>query len=89
MSVVCVATAGIVCIFFLGADLIKRILGDNGMQILTKFMGMVLVAIAMSMFASGAKGLLPARLRSNRVPNDVFADEYSKTREDPTIPVPC
>ena len=52
-------------------------------------MGMVLVAIAMSMFASGAKGLLPARLRSNRVPNDVFADEYSKTREDPATPVPC
>ena len=32
---------------------------DNGMQILTKFMGMVLLAIAMSMFATGAKGLLP------------------------------
>jgi small neutral amino acid transporter SnatA (MarC family) len=29
------------------------------MQILTKFMGMVLLAIAMSMFATGAKGLLP------------------------------
>jgi multiple antibiotic resistance protein len=59
MSAVCVAMAGIICIFFLGADLIKRVLGENGMQILTKFMGMVLLAIAMSMFATGIKGLLP------------------------------
>ncbi len=51
--------AGVICICFLGADLIKRVLGDNGMQILTKFMGMVLLAIAMSIFAMGAKGLLP------------------------------
>ena len=59
MSAVCVAMAGVICICFLGADLIKRVLGGNGMQILTKFMGMVLLAIAMSMFATGAKGLLP------------------------------
>ena len=51
--------AGVICICFLGADLIKRVLGNNGMQILTKLMGMVLLAIAMSMFATGAKGLLP------------------------------
>jgi multiple antibiotic resistance protein len=59
MSAVCAVMAGVVCICFLGADLIKRILGDNGMQILTKFMGIVLLAIAVSMLAAGIKGLLP------------------------------
>jgi multiple antibiotic resistance protein len=59
MSLICAGLAGAVCICFLGSDLVERALGENGMRVLTKFMGMILLAIAISMFASGAKGLLP------------------------------
>ena len=34
-------------------------LGTKGMDIVTKLMGVVLLAIAAGMFAAGAKGLLP------------------------------
>ncbi len=44
---------------FLAAGPIARLLGGKGMDILTKFMGLVLLAIAMGMHASGMKGLLP------------------------------
>ena len=59
MSAVRVAMAGAICVCFLAAGLITRALGDKGMDILTKFMGMVLLAIAAGMLASGVKGLLP------------------------------
>ena len=59
MSLICAGLAGVVCICFLGSDFVERALGANGMKILTKFMGMILLAIAISMLASGAKGLLP------------------------------
>ncbi len=59
MSAVCVALAGVLCVCFLASGLITRILGTKGLDILTKFMGMVLLAIAVGMIASGVKGLLP------------------------------
>ena len=59
MSVVCVLMAAVICIGFLGAGTITRLLGDKGMDIVTKLMGVVLLAIAVGMLASGAKGLLP------------------------------
>jgi multiple antibiotic resistance protein len=59
MSVVCVVMAGLICVCFLASGLVTRVLGIKGMDILTKFMGMVLLAIAFGMLASGIKGLLP------------------------------
>ena len=51
--------AAVLCVGFLAAGPITRVLGEKGMDIVTKLMGMVLLAIAASMFAAGAKGLLP------------------------------
>jgi multiple antibiotic resistance protein len=59
ISAVCVAMAAAICVCFLSAGLIERVLGTRGMEILTKFMGMVLLAIAIGMLATGMKGLLP------------------------------
>ena len=59
MSAVCAAMAGVICVCFLTSAPITRALGTRGMDILTKFMGMLLLAIAAGMLASGIKGLLP------------------------------
>jgi multiple antibiotic resistance protein len=59
MSAVCAGMAGLICVCFLASGLITRALGTRGMDILTKFMGMLLLAIAAGMLASGIKGLLP------------------------------
>jgi len=59
MSVVCAGLAGMMCLCLLLTPLITRILGTRGLNILTKFMGMLLLAIAVGMFATGLKGLLP------------------------------
>jgi multiple antibiotic resistance protein len=59
MSAVCVVMAVLIGACFLASGLVTRVLGTRGMDILTKFMGMVLLAIAFGMLASGIKGLLP------------------------------
>jgi multiple antibiotic resistance protein len=59
MSMVCVGMSIILAVCFLSAGSIKRLLGTAGMSIVTKFMGIILLAIACGMFASGGKGLLP------------------------------
>ncbi|QDU57303.1 MarC family protein [Aeoliella mucimassa] len=59
MSAVCGLMAALICAGFLSAGPITRVLGTKGMDIVTKFMGMVLLAIAVSMFATGATGLMP------------------------------
>ncbi len=59
MSVTCVILSAALCLGFLAAGPITRILGSKVMEIVTKLMGMVLLAIAAGMFAAGAKGLLP------------------------------
>ncbi len=59
MSLVCLGVSIIVGICFLSVGPIARLLGTAGMSIVTKFMGMILLAIAVGMFASGAKELLP------------------------------
>lgn len=59
MSLVCLGACIIVGICFLAVGLITRLLGTAGMNIVTKFMGIILLAIAMGMLASGAKALLP------------------------------
>ena len=59
MSMVCVAMAILICICFVASGLITRLLGVRGLEILTKFMGMLLLAIAFGMLGAGVKGLLP------------------------------
>lgn len=59
MSAVCVGLAVVICLGFLASELITRLLGQSGMDIVTKLMGMVLLAISIAMFAEGAKALLP------------------------------
>ncbi len=59
MSGVCVGLSIVLGGSFLSAGLITRLLGPAGMNLVTKFMGLILLAIAVEMFASGAKGLLP------------------------------
>lgn len=59
MSVVCVLAAALVGLCFLLTGALTRLLGHAGMDIVTKFMGMILLAIALGMLASGLKGLMP------------------------------
>lgn len=59
MSIVCAVLAGVVCIGFVASGPITRALGAKGMDIVTKLMGMVLLAIAVGMLVTGVKGLLP------------------------------
>ncbi len=59
MSLVCVGMSVVIVVCFLSAGVITRLLGPAGMNLVTKFMGLILLAIAVGMFASGAKGLLP------------------------------
>ena len=59
MSLVCAGMAGMICLCFFSTGVITRVLGVRGMDILTKFMGMLLLAIAAGMFTTGLKGLLP------------------------------
>ena len=59
MSIVCVILAAVICVGFLAAGPMMRILGTKKMDLVTKFMGMILLAIAAGMLAAGLKGLLP------------------------------
>jgi multiple antibiotic resistance protein len=59
ITVVCLALSVLVGVCFLAAGRIASLLGAKGLDILTKFMGLILVAIAAGMFATGLKGLLP------------------------------
>lgn len=59
ISFVCVAAVLVVGACFLAAGPISRVLGITGMNILTRFMGLILTAIAIGMLAEGIKGLLP------------------------------
>jgi len=59
ISSVCLAAVLVVGACFLAAGPIARVLGLSGMNILTRFMGLILTAIAIGMLAEGVKGLLP------------------------------
>ena len=53
------AFAGICGILFSFAEPISKWMGEAGMGVVTRVMGMILSAIAMGMLADGLKGLLP------------------------------
>ena len=59
MSAVCLLVAIIVAIVFGLARRIAKLLGTNGMAVVTRLMGMLLASIAMGLLASGLRGLLP------------------------------
>ncbi|MDX1423018.1 MAG: MarC family protein [Kiloniellales bacterium] len=59
ISVVVVALSALVGLLFSFAEPISRRLGESGMGVVTRVMGMVLAAIAMGMLAEGLRGMLP------------------------------
>lgn len=59
LSAVCFVGAVSIAVCFLLSGFLVRALGPSGMSIVTKFMGMILLAIALAMLASGLKELLP------------------------------
>jgi len=59
ISVVVIALAALCGRLFSFATPISKRLGDSGMGVVTRIMGMILAAIAMGMLADGLKGLLP------------------------------
>jgi multiple antibiotic resistance protein len=60
ISVVIVVLAALTGLLFSFAAPIAKWLGESGMGVVTRVMGMVLAAIAMSMLTEGLKGMLPA-----------------------------
>lgn len=63
LSAVCVAMAALIGSAFVAASALTRLVGPAGMDIVTKLMGMVLLAIAVSMAADGLAALLPGLAR--------------------------
>jgi len=59
ISAVVVALSALVGLLFSFAEPISRRLGESGMGVVTRVMGMVLAAIAMGMLAEGLRGMLP------------------------------
>ena len=59
ISTVCIILAALTGLLFSFAGPISRWLGDSGMGVVTRVMGLVLAAIAMGMLAEGLKALLP------------------------------
>ncbi len=59
ISVAIVSIAALCGLLFSFAAPISKRLGELGMGVVTRVMGMVLAAIAMGMLADGLKGLLP------------------------------
>jgi len=59
ISIVIVALAALTGLLFSFATFIAKALGESGLGVVTRVMGMILTAIAMGMLADGLKGLLP------------------------------
>jgi len=59
ISVVIAALAALSGLLFSFATPISKRLGESGMGVVTRVMGMILAAIAMGMLADGLKGMLP------------------------------
>lgn len=60
MSLVIVALCALTGLIFTYSKIISGWLGESGIAVVTRVMGMVLAAIAVGMFVSGLKGLFPA-----------------------------
>lgn len=60
VSVVCVAMAIVVGIVFAFADKLINLIGTNGLNVVTRIMGLVIAAIAVELLATGLPELIPA-----------------------------
>lgn len=60
ISVICVALCALTGLVFSQGQRISRFLGTNGMAVVTRIMGMVLVAMATGMLAEGIQALIPS-----------------------------
>ena len=59
ISVVIVIMSLLIGVFFSFANRLSNFMGETGMGVITRVMGMILTAISMGMLADGLKGLLP------------------------------
>jgi len=59
ISIVSVAMAVLIGLLFAAAGPLSRSIGESGMGVVTRVMGMLLAAIAIGMLAEGLKALLP------------------------------
>ncbi len=59
ISAVIVVLSAFIGVLFMFAEPLSRRLGEAGMGVVTRVMGMVLASIAMGMLTSGLKGMLP------------------------------
>ena len=60
LSIAAIGLAAFTGLLFAYSKPIANWLGESGMGVVTRIMGMVLAAIAMGMLASGLKGMIPA-----------------------------
>lgn len=60
ISIAAIALAALTGLLFAYSKPIANWLGEAGMGVVTRVMGMILAAIAMGMLASGLKGMIPA-----------------------------
>ncbi len=60
LSIAVIALCALTGLMFAYSKPIANWLGENGMAVVTRIMGMVLTAIAMGMLTAGLKGMIPA-----------------------------
>jgi multiple antibiotic resistance protein len=63
ISLVILAMAGLCGLLFHYAGPIARTLGESGVGVVTRVMGLILAAIAMGMLTGGLKGMLTGGLK--------------------------
>ena len=59
MSVVCIILSVLLAVGFLASGPIIRFIGTKGLDVISKIMGMILLAIAIGMLATGMKDIFP------------------------------
>ncbi|MBA3660672.1 MAG: NAAT family transporter [Gammaproteobacteria bacterium] len=60
LSILCILLASIMMAILFYGNIIARMLGESVMKVITRIMGMIIMAIAVGMIANGLVGLIPA-----------------------------
>lgn len=60
LSLLCISLALGMCLMLYYGNTIARVLGESVMKVITRIMGMIIMAIAVGMLANGLLGLIPA-----------------------------
>jgi multiple antibiotic resistance protein len=60
LSILCVVLAICMCIILYYGGTIARFVGESSIKVITRIMGMIIMAIAVGMLANGLIGLIPA-----------------------------